>query len=180
MKTITQKESIKISDEFTLILASESYLNSFFELMNDKDNLLFMDDFLHETKLDSEKYISKYKSLLKQQLGALYLLINLENNEVLGMIKINGVNQNHDFYSLGFLIKKTCRKKGLAKKMLNTFINYVFIPSLYKRVECQVHQDNFKSVNLLQGLGFRIEGRLRKNFKVGEYYFDSVVLGYVK
>jgi [ribosomal protein S5]-alanine N-acetyltransferase len=177
---IFSSKELIINEEITLVKAGKHHSTQLFNLMNKVENIEFMDEKLHSTLIESENMIEKYRKLSFKGEGVLYLIFNTVNNNYCGILKISGVNKEHEFFYLGFFVCKEERRKKIAEMMVSAFCKKYFSKSNFERIECQVHENNEASIKLLTKIGFVREGRLRKNFKVANEFFDSFVFGFVK
>ncbi len=108
--------------------------------------------------------------------GDLYLiLVARDTGEPVGYVRVDWLDAGHRFAWLRFALGRR-RGRGLARDGLSCLLGSLFAGGA-ARVEAEVFGFNERSLRLLQGLGFRREGRKRRAHFDGEAYHDVVVLG---
>lgn len=77
--------------------------------------------------------------------------------------------------SLGYVISKGYRGKGIGTKALKLLVDYAFRKYKLKRLATYTRTFNTASRRMLEKLGFKLEGILRKNkWKNGKYLDDCM------
>ena len=91
----------------------------------------------------------------------------------IGLI-FNNSTESHKV-EIGYWIAAPFRGKGLMSEVIDHLCAYLFKHFHFVRIEAHVFTDNTASSRTLEKAGFQREGVLRKAFKKGEEYRDSVL-----
>ena len=83
-------------------------------------------------------------------------------NKVIGTVSITQCSYNYKIVQIGYSFNKNYHKKGYATKAVNAFVEFCFEKLNTERVEAMVLIDNIPSIKLLEKLGFKNEGLLKK------------------
>jgi RimJ/RimL family protein N-acetyltransferase len=165
-------------------------------------NLIGERIFLREVKVDDFEFIAKWKNdplIRKMSVGSdttitqenqlmdikrsiennqPYNIICLkENNQPIGYIRINWMDDHHRFAWLRFGLGEK-RGQGYAREALVLYTNYLFELGVH-RIDAEVFKFNEKSFNLLKRIGFIHEGTKKDAHFDNNEYFDVYVLGKV-
>lgn len=76
----------------------------------------------------------------------------------------------------GVYVKKEFRGQGIAKNMLSQALETAFAKEGVIKVKVIVNVSQEAAVALYKSLGFKEAGRMEKEFKVGENYYDAFLL----
>ncbi len=99
--------------------------------------------------------------------------IRENSGELAGVININsiirGAFQNG---FLGFYALSPHERQGLMRQGLSAVIDLAFGEHELHRVEANVQPDNTRSVELVRGLGFRLEGRSSRYLQIDGAWKD--------
>jgi RimJ/RimL family protein N-acetyltransferase len=77
--------------------------------------------------------------------------------------------------AIGYIIDPARQRKGLAVEAVSAMLNFCFGELGLHRVQAFIHSDNTASRKLVEKLGFRREGLLRDNLRVGDVWRDDVL-----
>ncbi len=81
---------------------------------------------------------------------------------------------------LGFLFSTKFQGKGYAKESTLALLDYIFKEQHYHKAVATVTEGNQASVNLLQKIGFQLEGTIRDNFKLHGKWYNDLKLGLLR
>ena len=101
-------------------------------------------------------------------------------DEVLGMVNLDGINYTNGNCEIGIAILNEMRGQGAAREALTQAIDYCFKEMRLHRVWCRVMEDNTRSLDLFESMGFRKEGRMREHVNREGRFLDLVVLGVLR
>ena len=93
-----------------------------------------------------------------------------------GIAGLSHICYKHHFASVTCGILPAYQRSGLAREALGRIELLAFQRLSLHRIEAQVHENNLPCISLLAELGYREEGRMRGNFKVGDSFYDSVLM----
>ncbi|MBO8160920.1 MAG: GNAT family N-acetyltransferase [Thermosipho sp. (in: Bacteria)] len=103
----------------------------------------------------------------------------MENSDVIGFVTFDMRYFNKNAYITYYLVPEE-RGKGKGKKMLSFAIDFAFNELNLERITAEVYEYNEKSLKLLEKLGFKIEGRIRKGKYHNGRYYDILIYGMLK
>jgi len=105
------------------------------------------------------------------------LVVRKDRERPIGYIRVNWMERPR-FAWLRFALGEG-RGKGLMREALAAFLGRLFDEGLH-RVDAEAYAKNERSIRLMEGLGFREEGRKREALFDGEVYSDVVVFGLLR
>ena len=87
----------------------------------------------------------------------------------------------HNRAEVGYhLHREEDRNKGYMTEALGAIIDYGFKEMGLNRISAFTAPDNLPSIMLLNKYGFVKEGMIRKDYLVGNHYYDSLVYGLLR
>jgi len=78
---------------------------------------------------------------------------------------------------IGYLLSRSHWGRGLMSEALKPVLRHAFDGLRLHRIEADIDPDNTASARLLEGLGFRSEGRLRERWFIAGRFSDSRIYG---
>jgi len=103
--------------------------------------------------------------------------ITTDGGAWLGDITLFRMNETPGLLWLGYILRPAARGRGYATEAAAAVLDYGFGDWQAHRVEAQLDPDNAASAALLTRLGFRFEGRQRRNFRLGTEWKDTAIFG---
>lgn len=79
--------------------------------------------------------------------------------------------------SIGYMIDPARHRQGIATEAVSAMLDFCFGALGLHRLQAFIHPDNSASIALAEKLGFRREGLLRDNLRVGDLWRDDLVYG---
>lgn len=110
--------------------------------------------------------------------GAGRYYVAFDSNEIAGFIGIHHINFFHRFGNL--TIVKNPMLKICMKDFLFSVLTYEYQNYQINRIEAQVHVNNVKAQSFFEQCGFKKEGVMRENFRVGTILCDSLLYSLLK
>lgn len=103
------------------------------------------------------------------------VLLNKENNQLIGDVGIHFLEPQSNQVELGCTIDKSHHGNGFAKESLKNIISILFKDYDKRRIIGSVDPNNIASIKLLESLNFTKEAHFRKSlFFKGEWVDDVV------
>ena len=131
-------------------------------------------DYVHTT--DDEIHIVEQWTYDMQIRSAIHLCITLDN-KVVGLISTHQIDWMNQRTSIGYWISQNMQGRNLATEATAVLLNYLFEKLRLHRVFIQAATGNTASNKVIRKIGFKLEGVLRENERVKEYYFDHNIYG---
>ena len=96
------------------------------------------------------------------------------------MVSLLNLDFDNKNAELGFWLGKEHWRKGYATEAIDLIINYGFNKQNLYRIYAKVMEPNIASLNLLQKVGFKIEGTLRSANYRNKKWIDDICLSILK
>ncbi len=93
----------------------------------------------------------------------------------LGLVNYHDGHIRSRRVSIGYMIEPSRQRRGLATEAVGAMLDYCFGELALRRAQAFIHPDNAASRALVEKLGFRREGLLRDNLRVGEEWRDDAL-----
>jgi len=124
------------------------------------------------------KYIEHFQN---STTDLLFAIIDRGTHQHVGNITLNRINWIHRTADTGLMIgRKEFWGKGYAFEALSLLIEYAFQKLGLQKIVAGAVADNIPIIVTLEKLGFKVEGKPRREFFVEGEYRDSVRLGLLR
>ncbi len=98
-------------------------------------------------------------------------------DEYLGEIVLADIDEAHGSASLRLSMRPGSRGRGYGTEAIDMVLGLAFDGYGLHRVGLEVLAINPRAQALYEGVGFRVEGRLRQAYRDGDRWCDAVVMG---
>ena len=98
-----------------------------------------------------------------------------EKNELIGTLGFYKWNKKHSSVEVGFDLMRLYWGSGFMAEALRALIDYGFKHMKLIRIEATTNIKNIRSINLMESVGFKKEGVLRKKYFYGGHYHDDII-----
>jgi RimJ/RimL family protein N-acetyltransferase len=105
-----------------------------------------------------------------------FTITNLEDN-YLGHIHFNYINERHGTFSIGLLITEKQRGNGYGKASMELLIKYAFEERRLHKFEGYCLDDNVASAKMMKSIGCILEGTSRECVFMNGKYHDRLIFG---
>jgi [ribosomal protein S5]-alanine N-acetyltransferase len=105
----------------------------------------------------------------------LSILADAKTDRCLGMVNYHDGHIRSKRVAIGYIIDPAYQRKGIASEAVSTMLNFCFGELGLHRVQALIHPKNTASRKLVEKLGFRREGELRDNLRVGDEWRNDVL-----
>lgn len=101
------------------------------------------------------------------------------NEKIVGNLVFRGGVKSRTKHAgeFGVSVLKEYWGLGIGKKLITYLIDWATHTNIIKKINLRVREDNKKGIELYQGLGFKVEGLVTRDFCVDGKYFGSVLMG---
>lgn len=112
--------------------------------------------------------IEKAKKVIiedEKKTGAIYrAILEKSSGKIIGSVWFIGIDEEHErkIAELGVLLRKEFWNKGYATEACKALINFGFKKLKFLKIIAKVNIENKTSEKMIKKLGFKFEGRLRK------------------
>jgi len=126
----------------------------------------------------AEKYLRKGQG--QNPKSRIYKAVDLDD-KVVGHIELATINcQNGTAIICRIFVAPDQRRKGICTQMLRAILYKGFIELELRRIELWVYAHNIGAIQCYEKIGFVKEGFLRKYQKIGDKYWDMVIMSILK
>ncbi len=112
--------------------------------------------------------------------GLFRVMITSQTGESLGTIGLYDYSTQHKRAEIGFELMKEHWGNGYMTEAARTIMDYGFNTLDLVRIEATVDSENLPSARVLEKLGFKHEGTMKKRFYHDEKWHDELWYGFVK
>lgn len=124
---------------------------------------------------DGEEYLVQCKEFEHTYGFPNFWVIRFRKKLAGGIGLIFNNNPESHKVEIGYWTAAPYRRKGMMTKVIDHLSTYLFKHFHFVRIEAYVFTDNVASKRALETAGFQREGLLRKAFKKGDNYKDSIL-----
>jgi len=128
----------------------------------------------------AQVFIKKTKEERKKGISYYFGIELKESKELIGMMNLVKIDQKNKNAEVGFWIASKYQGKSFAKEALNLILDFAFKKLNLKRIEARVLHKNKPAQKLLERIGFKLEGRLRRKTFFKNQWFDDLIYGILK
>lgn len=100
--------------------------------------------------------------------------------ELIGTINLLNINIKNKNADIGFWLAKSYWGKGLAVEAVELMLEFGFKKLKLERIQARVLDENVRSQKLLEKLGFKLEGKLRKKTFFKKRWYNDLIYGLLK
>lgn len=157
-----------------------------------KDSEKFKGIKLEALKLEPQAFGESYEILIKKKENFWKKYISnrkqvwygaFANNELVGIGSIKYVRQkrfSHIAHLSGIYVKQEYRGQGIGRMLFEKRIEEAFLNPKVIKLKLIVNISQTNAINLYKSCGFEIVGEMRKEFKVGENYYNAYLMELLK
>ncbi len=104
-----------------------------------------------------------------------HLVLAEMKGEVIGLCGVEGTKKRRNCHVavVGLAIRKNWRGKGVGFAMMRYIVSWAKGAGL-KKLRLSVIADNKIAQKLYKKMGFKMEGRFRRELKIGTKYYDTI------
>jgi len=100
-----------------------------------------------------------------------------EDDQVVGTSTVFRIEPEHRRAEIGYILRRDQWGRGLAHEALTALCDHAFVGLKLHRLEADIDPRNARSIRSVERLGFKLEGRLRERYFVGDDIQDSLMYG---
>jgi len=150
-------------------------VKKFFKWRNDLEIKTF--SLMHPFPVTLESEEDWYENISRSKDNGMVIFSIVENNNVVGFIKLFNINWIHRFCYFGIVIgEKSAHGKGIGTEATKLIIDYAFNILNLKKIILEVVDFNEKAISLYKKIGFIEEGRLKQNVFLNGKWHDVLIM----
>ncbi|WP_020471389.1 GNAT family N-acetyltransferase [Zavarzinella formosa] len=130
----------------------------------------------HQTPIvNMEDQVRWYESLRQNDI----VLIAMSGDKSIGVFKIFGIDWPSRVADVGWDVFAKHRGQGLGKLLVKTGVDFCIQILNLRRLDCEILEDNIRSIRCGEAAGFVEEGRKRSRIMREGRAIDSIVFGFL-
>jgi len=126
-----------------------------------------------QTLADTELFVRDTRKQLTDNNGFQTAIIDHER--IVGIIGFHGLSWQHRSTSLGYWLAESAQGRGTMTRSVAALLDHAFGVWQLHRVEIRARVENTRSRAVAERVGFKQEGVLRGEERVGDRYADRVL-----
>jgi [ribosomal protein S5]-alanine N-acetyltransferase len=140
----------------------------------DSDAMRFWNHPVHTKRIETERAVRRFTECTPSYYR-FWAVADAQTDRCLGLINYHDGHSRSKRVSIGYVIEPASWRKGFATEAVSAMLDFCFGELGLHRLQAFIHPDNAASLRLIEKLGFRREGLLRDNLRVGEEWRDDVL-----
>lgn len=109
-----------------------------------------------------------------------WFVVQSENGQILGLTGLDAISPINRDAIVAMFVEKSARRLGLAIRATALLADFAFRQLGLNRLTSYYRQDNHISRDLVERLGFKVEGNMREAWYTDGAFRDMVVVGLLK
>lgn len=126
---------------------------------------------------DGEAWLARMEALAATGTGRQLVVVRRSEPKVLGTMLLFRHDEGSARVELGYALGRAHWRQGIMREAIEVACSHAFGALGIRRIEAEVNPDNAASCRLLAGVGFVLEGRLRKRWVAKGEAHDTNVYG---
>ncbi|MFT5788379.1 MAG: RimJ/RimL family protein N-acetyltransferase [Shewanella sp.] len=107
----------------------------------------------------------------------LTVIEDIHSHDFVGFVGLHNSNAEMSQIEVGYMMHDSCHGRGYASESLSAIIDWACLSYSPHKFVAYCVEANVGSAKVLEKCGFKREGLLRDNCKVGEQWFDDYIFG---
>ena len=129
------------------------------------------------SNFDEAKSIVEYYLNPERKNHNRWIIVRKLDQRPIGTCGFHKWEKAHLRAEIGYDLAADCWGQGFMNEALRVVIGYGFTRMKLNRIDALVYVGNFRSIVLLQKMGFRQEGILREYYQLYDTFFDHLFFG---
>lgn len=170
-----------MNNNYELVLLTEKYFKELYNWQIAETHF----DYYTCRPVNLANSYNEYENKLKEPIHhkKTYILISKDNPNVpLGKISLFNYNPRNHSAEFGYYMPESNRNNGLGSIMTKLFIDKVFRDTTLNlnKLYATTSSNNLASIKLLEKFNFRLDGRMREHYWIGESKYDQLIYSILK
>ncbi len=153
---------------------AESIIELMRAITSETENLAYGSGDFKMTAEEERAYIEKVKGSRNSA-----FLLAFKEGALVGFAALSGYSRPKVAHGadLSMGVLKAHWGQGIAKELLKAIIDWAAASDVVSKINLLVRTDNTPAIKLYRSMGFEIEGRLTRDFKICGVYYESYYMG---
>ena len=138
---------------------------------------------IEESRAFIEKTVENWRNsedVWRDEMQFGYAIFDSEEEKFLGGVGLNQPSKTHRFYNLGYWVRTSCQKRGVASRATRLLAQAAFEDLPVNRIEILAAVENIASRKAAEKAGALREGILRKRLIIGGRIHDAALFSFVR
>jgi ribosomal-protein-alanine N-acetyltransferase len=129
---------------------------------------------VHTKRIETERAVRRFIDCTPSYYR-FWAVADAKTDRCFGMVNYHDGHIRNKRGAIGYVIDPALHQKGIATEAVSAMLDFCFGELHLHRVQAFIQPDNTASRKLVEKLGFRSEGLLRDNLRVGEDWRDEML-----
>jgi ribosomal-protein-alanine N-acetyltransferase len=144
------------------------------ECFANPEAMRFWNQPVHAKRIETERAVRNFIDCTPSYYR-FWAVADAGTDRCLGLVNYHDGHIRSKRVSIGYMIESTRQRQGIATEAVSAMLDFCFGDLGLHRLQAFIHPDNRASIALIEKLGFRREGLLRDNLRVGEVWRDDLL-----
>jgi [ribosomal protein S5]-alanine N-acetyltransferase len=140
----------------------------------DPDAMRFWNTPIHSKRIETERAVRRFIDCTPAYYR-FWAVADSATDRCLGMVNYHDGHIGSKRVAIGYIIDPARQREGIGAEAVSAMLKFCFGALGLHRAQAFIHPDNIASRRLVEKLGFRCEGRLRDNLRVGDEWRDDML-----
>jgi ribosomal-protein-alanine N-acetyltransferase len=140
----------------------------------DVESMRYWNTPLHTKRIETERAVRRFIDCTPSYYR-FWAVADKTTDLCLGLVNYHDGHIRNKRVAIGYIISPAHCRQGIATEAVSTMIRFCFEGLGLHRLQAFIHPDNAPSLSLVDKLGFRREGLLRENLRVGAEWRDDLL-----
>jgi [ribosomal protein S5]-alanine N-acetyltransferase len=146
------------------------------ECYSNPEAMRFLDTPVHTRRIESERAVRRFINCTPSYYRV-WAVADARTDRCLGLVNYHDGHIRFKRATIGYVIDPAHQRLGFATEAVSAMIDFCFGELGLHRLQALIVPENAASRALAEKLGFRREGLLRDNQRVGEVWRDELLYG---
>src|SRR5438552_3450720 len=144
------------------------------ECFADPEAMRFWNRPVHTKRIETERVVRSCIDCTPSYYR-FWAVADAATDRCLGMVNYHDGHIRSKRVTIGYIIDPARQRQGIATEAVSAMLGFCFGELRLHRVQAFIDPDNTASRSLVEKLGFRCEGLLRDNLRVGDAWRDDML-----
>jgi ribosomal-protein-alanine N-acetyltransferase len=148
--------------------------NAMHECFASREAMRFWNTPVHTKPIETQRWVRRFMHCTPSYYR-IWAAADAKTDRCLGMVNYHDGYIRHKRVAIGYIVNPAEQRRGLGAEAVSAMLEFCFGELGFHRVQAFIHPENVASLALAERLGFRLEGRLRDNLRVGDEWRDDML-----
>jgi [ribosomal protein S5]-alanine N-acetyltransferase len=144
------------------------------ECFADPEAMRFWNTPVHTKRIETERAVRRFMDCTPSYYR-FWAVADAATDRCLGMVNYHDGHIRNKRVAIGYIVDPVRQRQGIGVEAVSAMLKFCFGELGLHRAQAFIHPDNAPSRALAEKLGFRFEGLLRENLRVGDEWRDDML-----